>query len=55
MIVVVCGQESRRVGIDEDEGNYGLAGCWSWRDEERGLVISPSDVGVGGRLEGNVG
>ena len=36
MIVVVCGQESRQVGIDEDEGNYGLAGCWSWRAEGGG-------------------
>ena len=31
MIVVVCSEESRQVGIDEDKGNYGLAGCWSWR------------------------
>ena len=36
MIVVVCGQESRQVGIDEDEENYGQAGCWSWRTEGRG-------------------
>ena len=36
MIVVVCGQESRQVGIDEDKGNYGLAGCWSWRAEGGG-------------------
>ena len=36
MIVVVCGQESRQVGIGEDEVNYELAGCWSWRAEGGG-------------------
>ena len=36
MIVVVCGQESRQVGIDEDERNYGLAASWSWRAEGGG-------------------